>query len=575
MKKEIRKKNKFSIARWFVLSLAIISNAFIVSYSFLSSEQTKVLNSFFTTAFIKGINSITKKDIKKIPLEKIEIRFSKEEEYKCNYIPGYELEEIPLGSAKEICCSFSPLDASDKSITYSAEPSDAVSLNQSSGKITVIGLKPGNCVIKANSHDGNFESQISVKIVETVAPVSYTVTLDKEEIPIGSYGCFSFDIDGGVLSHDELINSRYYDTKKLSFSSSDSSIAEVDKNGVIYPKSVGNAFITVSDKSNSRTFNIVIKDGDPCEEYANLIIHGSDVCYANDMILDQSSHKNHYQLQVRDGENELDPEDYIWSTSNELLVKVDKHGVMRGFRKTTNAAETARVFAKSKITGQIVSFNVEVRNQLPTRMDVYLITGGNTVWNQKKFILSVGDDLPLGVSYDINTQEKKIIVTSDDETIISITNEQSSAVLHVFKEGTCNVTVSSVANPNLVFSATYTVVKAGAIATGDVENTARTIRKSIGHAMVFMVAQIFTFLALYMFLYDKKWWIWSTISMGEGIFLSILSEVIQYFVPTRSAAFIDVLIDLSGVLVGVLIVGMLLLLIYEHKKKKEIKLNKV
>ena len=41
----------------------------------------------------------------------------------------------------------------------------------------------------------------------------------------------------------------------------------------------------------------------------------------------------------------------------------------------------------------------------------------------------------------------------------------------------------------------------------------------------------------------------------SGLFLAILTELIQSFVPGRSGEIIDVLIDLSGYLIGVIIVG--------------------
>ena len=89
-----------------------------------------------------------------------------------------------------------------------------------------------------------------------------------------------------------------------------------------------------------------------------------------------------------------------------------------------------------------------------------------------------------------------------------------------------------------------------------------------------MVAQIFTFLALYMFLYEKKWWLYSSISLGEGLLICVLSELIQHFVPTRDGTVKDVFIDFAGVVVGFALAFLTLLLIKKIIKKKKEPQNK-
>ena len=87
---------------------------------------------------------------------------------------------------------------------------------------------------------------------------------------------------------------------------------------------------------------------------------------------------------------------------------------------------------------------------------------------------------------------------------------------------------------------------------------------------MFGITQIFTFLALYMFLYDKKkWWLIALISLGAGILLASVSELIQFFIPLRSGTFVDVLVDSAGVVVGLaLVIGVLWLIKYIKIRKQ-------
>lgn len=543
-------KVKFKIAKWIMLSLAVLSNALIIIFSSIDDETTKSWNNVFTAFFSNLINQSSDSSDSKIKLNGIDIRLSNEEDYKYNYIPGYQTNEIPLGSAKQIDCVFAPTDATDKSVSYSVSPEGIISLNQSGSIVSVVGMKVGECKISAKSNDGGFESNVDIKVVETVAPTSYEISLANQNIPIGTTQTIDFDIDGGVLTHDELINFRYYDTRKLTYVSSNETIATVDNYGVVYPISIGDTTITVSNGDYSKSLNVSITSGSSPTPYSNLSISGSDVCYANDMILDQSSKKNHYQLTPKDGETELNPEDFIWESSNELLVKVDKHGIMRGFRKLSADDEIATITAKSKTTGQTASLNVFVRYKAPTKMDFWFAIEGNSYVNPKEQILSVGCSVPIRINFDNNPYFKSVDAISSDESIVTITNEGSSLIAHAVGEGTCYLDITYKANPLLTHRVKIVSIKSGAISINNIQEFGLYIRKSLGHAAVFMITQIFTLLAFYMFYSERKWYVWTSMSLGEGLFISGLSELIQFFVPSRSGAWLDVLIDFSGVVVG-------------------------
>jgi len=571
MKENISNKPKHEQTRkhftikWFFLGLAIISNSFIICYSFLDNVATEKMQKPFTNLFVKIINGFSKKEVKSIPLESINVSLT-DNQY--NYVPGYTVNEIPLGSAKEIDCVFTPYDATNKAIEYSVEPQGGLVLNQSGSKVSVVGMKTGISTITAKSKDGELTSSVQINVVETVAPRNFEISLNETNIAIGTTQTINFDIDGGVLGHDELINFRYYDTRKLSFNSDDENIATVDEHGVIYPHKTGSTKITVSNGETSKDVDITVTAGAAPSLYSNLNISGDTVCYANDMILNQSNPKYKHSLSIKDGEVELDPKDFIWSSSNELLVKVDKYGVMRGFRKVSSNDESAVITVKSKLTGQTVSYNIIVKNQLPIQMSFWFKVGDEDYWDVNDFTVSVGDVLTLHTSLVPVTQEKAMNVVSSNEEIISATSEGDVIILNVLKEGKCDITITSVINSDLSRTCSFTVVKAGFISTADISNVNLYIRKSLGHAAVFMITQIFTFLTFYMFLYNKKWWLYSSLSLGEGLFISILSEVIQYFVPTRGGTILDALIDFGGVVIGVLIAFLIVLSIKKSIKKK-------
>ncbi len=75
------------------------------------------------------------------------------------------------------------------------------------------------------------------------------------------------------------------------------------------------------------------------------------------------------------------------------------------------------------------------------------------------------------------------------------------------------------------------------------------IRKLVGHFGLFMMDAIFLSWSLYLF--DmKKWWYKIIISLSFGLFIALISEFTQIFVPGRVGSYLDILIDYSGYILG-------------------------
>ena len=98
------------------------------------------------------------------------------------------------------------------------------------------------------------------------------------------------------------------------------------------------------------------------------------------------------------------------------------------------------------------------------------------------------------------------------------------------------------------------------------------IRKAFGHFGLFVVSGLFTSLALYLSLSPYSWskhYINVMFSLAFGLFMGLLTELIQLSVPGRSGEITDVLIDFSGYLVGTLIMGLILFLVIRKVRKNK------
>lgn len=115
-------------------------------------------------------------------------------------------------------------------------------------------------------------------------------------------------------------------------------------------------------------------------------------------------------------------------------------------------------------------------------------------------------------------------------------------------------------------SSTINAISPGSVNSSNKETFVMIVRKLFGHFGLFGLSSCFTTWACYLFLKDTKvkWFLWEgLISFGIGFFVAGLTELIQLFIPGRSGSIIDVLIDATGYLIGVLLV---ILIIFAAKK---------
>ena len=125
---------------------------------------------------------------------------------------------------------------------------------------------------------------------------------------------------------------------------------------------------------------------------------------------------------------------------------------------------------------------------------------------------------------------------------------------------------ASTAESNAVISTAVNVINnisPGTVSSNNFESFVRFIRKLFGHFGLFAISGLLTTWALYFFLKDGKHGHFldiSGISFLDGLVVAWLSELIQLFIPGRSGSSVDVLIDLLGYLIGVLLVILILFL---------------
>ena len=559
-KKEVTKK-PFKVARWIMLSFAVLLNSFIIVYSCLDDKTTNDWSRFVSNVFTNMVNTITHKETKIIPVEHIETTFTNDKQ---NNIPGYELNEIPLGCEKILDTEVLPENATNKAIVYRNDNNTKVIVNQNGTKASLIGMEKGDTGVVASWTNESYSLlwRTEVKVVDLKAPVSFDASITDSTISMYKPETINVTITNAF--DDELKDSLYYDVTKLTYSSDDDSVATVGSLGVVTPVSTGSTTLRVSNSSGvEKSFNVTVVDASPLPGYDALTIGGDDSCYENDVFSGKK-----VSLTIKNNDETLNNTDFIWQSSNPLLARVNNKGEVYGYRKTSLEDETVTITAIHKRTHQEITKEITVKKELPTKLHTCYVLGDKELWDHPKVTAFVGDVITVNVSYDKAVLNKDITVTSSNNEVVRCYNQGNSVTLEIKKEGTAEITITSNIVPSLSDATQITVKPAGAINKENYEDINLTIRKSIGHALLFAITQVFTFLAFYMFLPNMKWWQVALISLATGLLIASISELIQFFIPLRSGKFIDVLIDMAGVSTGLTLTLGFTLLIRNNKKKK-------
>jgi len=125
---------------------------------------------------------------------------------------------------------------------------------------------------------------------------------------------------------------------------------------------------------------------------------------------------------------------------------------------------------------------------------------------------------------------------------------------------------ASTAESNTVVNSTASFInifKPGAINETNKEGFIVLIRKVFGHFGLFGLSGFATTWTFYLFLKESKFSYFlhfGGLSLAVGLAIAWLSEAIQVFMPGRSGSASDILIDLAGYFIGVLLVIFILFL---------------
>ncbi len=324
-----------------------------------------------------------------------------------DFVGDYKLITLP-STGEQLSYTISPSDAGNKNLTWTVSD-DSVCTVDGSG--FVIPKAPGVCVVTATAQDGsNIEGSVQVIVSDGTSKV----ILDKDSISL-RVGEGTEKLTATCTLHDVIT---YYDA--VEWTTSDASVATVDRKGVVTPVGRGQALITATalDGSGNKAHCSVVV-AQPVE---GITVDESAVCYVGETctLIHKITPSNASDTAV------------TWTSSDENIATVDSRGIVKGLKvgtavitvKTADGGHTAESAVKVEIKPESVNIG-------DSKITLEVAESGT------------GAIFPLTVDISpSNATNKDVIWTSDNESVATV---DENGIVKAVAGGTAVITATTVA----------------------------------------------------------------------------------------------------------------------------------
>ncbi len=219
-----------------------------------------------------------------------------------------EALSLMCGETATLVATVAPGNATDKSVEWSSS-NPAVATVDQNGLVTAVAV--GEAVITVKTVDGGKTATCAVTVTELVVPVT-GVNIEPIEATV---------IVGNKVTLTATVMPDNATDKTVTWTSSDASVASVDKNGVVTANAVGTATITVK-----------TVDGDFSAECKITVIN-DPVVHVTGVTLDKSSASlkvgESVTLNATVLPDSATNKKVTWTSSNTKVITVDQNGVVK------------------------------------------------------------------------------------------------------------------------------------------------------------------------------------------------------------------------------------------------------
>ncbi len=235
---------------------------------------------------------------------------------------------VKVGVIDQLVAMVSPSNASEQGVIWSCSNTSVVAFNQ---KGQFKGLKAGTAIITAKTVDGGYTAQCKITVVQPVTGIKITTTDVK--LAVGKSKALVWNVFPSDATN-----------QKISWTSSDASVAAVDQNGVVTAKKSGLTVITATTADGGFTST--------CNFTVYVPVTGVEVNATSIKVPKGDTRLLSAIIKPSNATNKA----VSWTSSNTAIVKVNEAGQITGVSKgsATVTCKTADGAFKASCTVLVV-----------------------------------------------------------------------------------------------------------------------------------------------------------------------------------------------------------------------------
>lgn len=322
--------------------------------------------------------------------------------------------EMDKGEAVVLTAEISPDTATNKSVTWSSSNNRVASVDSNG---MVLAKSKGTAVIRVTTLDGGYTASCTVTVDDDDKYIHVTgVSLNKTTI--------TMDVDSAVVLEAKVKPSNA-DDKRVNWSSSNTNVAVVNQNGVVYAKDTGRATITVKTVDGGYTASCRVTVTDEHDDHREV----------TGVRLDR------FLLLMEKGQSEkltatvfppgASNKDVTWSSDNTSVAKVDDNGNVKAVDRGV-----AVITVKTDYGNHADRCIVIVMDDFKWRKEIFSIR-----LNKKTLRLNEGDIKKLNVIFTPGNAAKKDIVWSTSDSKVAVVSDDGKVT--AVKKGKAVITAAT------------------------------------------------------------------------------------------------------------------------------------
>lgn len=548
---KLKMKNK-KLQRRLVISLYVLLNTVILSQSAISGQTSGKISSYFSAVLRNAINVVIPPKIQKeVKADNLVVK----DNWGNSILEG-ENYQIPLAVTRRLIVDINPDNTTNKDLVFTS--SDPSSLRVTSLGYLEARTLSSSIRVEITSAYENVSTHFYVNITNKEAPTDFRINDLDKDLYVGSSAKLSLSLLPGSIQERES------DVNLVNYISSDESVISVSSFGIIKGLKNGKSTISGLDSNgnviDSKEINVITAPYEIVKP-TSLTLEGPTSGYIYTSL----------KLVPVFNNQDVTEKDLTFISSNPAVATVDDNGLVYGNKIEGKALITAFTNIDETIRSEIEVTFVELK---PSKIESKLVSNED--------LLRIDSNFSIDFILSHNLDNKNLPITNNDVDIVlspvdaasvvskSYSNGKTRIVFKGRKRTNLTITASSSADPNISTSLTIEIKNALVIPGGKLDEFNMYIRKSIGHFTLFLVTGFVGLYTFYLYLnkHKKAKLLITSITLGIGALIAAISEIIQYFVPQRKAAFSDVALDFVGYLLGFVIALIILYLYQRHKSKK-------